>query len=62
MNLRMLKQQKVVTSSLHVGCGLSHEIVVLAGDQTEWKGKPFPFSKGCSFYRCEIFDGKRQIV
>ncbi|KAG0569810.1 hypothetical protein KC19_6G117900 [Ceratodon purpureus] len=28
----------------------------------EWKGKPFPFSKGCSFYRCDVFDGKRQIV
>eukprot|EP01018_Ginkgo_biloba_P010266 Gb_31950 [translate_table: standard] len=28
----------------------------------EWRGKPFPFSKGCSFYRSEIFNGKRQIV
>lgn len=28
----------------------------------EWRGKPFPFSKGCSFYRCEIFNGKRQII
>ncbi|KAE8733664.1 Gag protease polyprotein [Hibiscus syriacus] len=28
----------------------------------EWKGKVFPFSKGCSFYRLEIVDGKRQIV
>ncbi|XP_020106454.1 uncharacterized protein LOC109722743 isoform X1 [Ananas comosus] len=28
----------------------------------EWQGKPFPFSKGCSFYRLEILDGKRQLV
>ncbi|XP_057954176.1 uncharacterized protein LOC131148485 isoform X2 [Malania oleifera] len=28
----------------------------------EWQGKPFPFSKGCSFYRLEISNGKRQIV
>ncbi|KAJ3683209.1 hypothetical protein LUZ60_013436 [Juncus effusus] len=28
----------------------------------EWNGKPFPFSKGCSFYRLEILDGKTQIV
>lgn len=28
----------------------------------EWKGKPFPFSKGCSFYRLEVIDGKRQII
>ncbi|GLJ31037.1 hypothetical protein SUGI_0620940 [Cryptomeria japonica] len=28
----------------------------------EWRGKTFPFSKGCSFYRCEIFEGKRQII
>ncbi|XVF18242.1 hypothetical protein REPUB_Repub11eG0004500 [Reevesia pubescens] len=28
----------------------------------EWKGKPFPFSKGCSFYRLEMVDGKRQII
>lgn len=28
----------------------------------EWKGKPFPFSKGCSFYRLEVIDGKRQIT
>ncbi|XP_072962289.1 uncharacterized protein [Typha angustifolia] len=28
----------------------------------EWQGRPFPFSKGCSFYRLEILDGKRQIV
>ncbi|KAL1212477.1 hypothetical protein V5N11_034833 [Cardamine amara subsp. amara] len=28
----------------------------------EWKGKNFPFSKGCSFYRLEVIDGKRQIV
>lgn len=29
---------------------------------TEWKGKPFPFSKGCSFYRLELVNGKRQIM
>ncbi|KAK1287853.1 hypothetical protein QJS10_CPB19g00287 [Acorus calamus] len=28
----------------------------------EWRGKPFPFSKGCSFYRLEVIDGKRQII
>ncbi|XP_068648728.1 uncharacterized protein [Aristolochia californica] len=28
----------------------------------EWKGKPFPFSKGCSFYRLELINGKRQII
>ncbi|XP_030468084.2 uncharacterized protein LOC115686816 [Syzygium oleosum] len=28
----------------------------------EWKGKPFPFSKGCSFYRLEVINGKRQII
>ncbi|KAI9082905.1 hypothetical protein K1719_035048 [Acacia pycnantha] len=28
----------------------------------EWKGKPFPFSKGCSFYRLEVNNGKRQII
>ncbi|KAL4184072.1 hypothetical protein AMTRI_Chr11g158220 [Amborella trichopoda] len=28
----------------------------------EWQGKEFPFSKGCSFYRSEVFNGKRQIV
>ncbi|CAH8359432.1 unnamed protein product [Eruca vesicaria subsp. sativa] len=28
----------------------------------EWKGKNFPFSKGCSFYRLQVIDGKRQIV
>ncbi|GAB4836678.1 hypothetical protein Ancab_001591 [Ancistrocladus abbreviatus] len=28
----------------------------------EWKGKPFPFSKGCSFYRMEVLNGKQQIV
>ncbi|KAI4321208.1 hypothetical protein MLD38_034617 [Melastoma candidum] len=27
----------------------------------EWKGKPFPFSKGCSFYRLQVIEGKRQI-
>ncbi|KAI3464285.1 hypothetical protein Pfo_020948 [Paulownia fortunei] len=28
----------------------------------EWKRKPFPFSKGCSFYRLDVVDGQRQIV
>ncbi|KAL5843339.1 hypothetical protein ACOSQ4_009297 [Xanthoceras sorbifolium] len=28
----------------------------------EWKGRPFPFSKGCSFYRLEVVNGKRQII
>uniref|UniRef100_A0A2P2JNG4 Uncharacterized protein LOC105133813 isoform X1 n=1 Tax=Rhizophora mucronata TaxID=61149 RepID=A0A2P2JNG4_RHIMU len=27
----------------------------------EWKGRPFPFSKGCSFYRLKMVDGKRQL-
>ncbi|XVF79446.1 hypothetical protein PTKIN_Ptkin14bG0223600 [Pterospermum kingtungense] len=28
----------------------------------EWRGKAFPFSKGCSFYRLEMVDGKRKII
>ncbi|KAK7308907.1 hypothetical protein RJT34_05236 [Clitoria ternatea] len=28
----------------------------------EWNGKPFPFSKGCSFYRLEVINGRRQIT
>lgn len=28
----------------------------------EWKGRPFPFSKGCSFYRLDVVNGKRQII
>ncbi|KAM7477256.1 hypothetical protein LguiB_024499 [Lonicera macranthoides] len=28
----------------------------------EWKGKPFPFSKGCSFYQLEVMNGQRQII
>ncbi|XP_054811620.1 uncharacterized protein LOC129312871 isoform X2 [Prosopis cineraria] len=28
----------------------------------EWKGRPFPFSKGCSFYRLDVNNGKRQIM
>ncbi|XP_050378500.1 uncharacterized protein LOC126795787 [Argentina anserina] len=28
----------------------------------EWNEKPFPFSKGCSFYRLEVINGKRQII
>ncbi|KAL0540898.1 hypothetical protein IC582_020921 [Cucumis melo] len=28
----------------------------------EWKGKEFPFSKGCSFYRLADVDGKKQII
>ncbi|KAG6550050.1 hypothetical protein Mapa_008564 [Marchantia paleacea] len=28
----------------------------------EWRGKQFPFSRGCSFYRCEVnSSGQRQI-
>ncbi|KAI3960409.1 hypothetical protein MKW98_017133 [Papaver atlanticum] len=27
-----------------------------------WQGKPFPFSKGCSFYRLEVVNGKKQII
>ncbi|XP_071731377.1 uncharacterized protein [Rutidosis leptorrhynchoides] len=27
-----------------------------------WKGKPFPFSKGCSFYRLQVVDGRRKII
>ncbi|CAN6584330.1 unnamed protein product [Malus baccata var. baccata] len=30
--------------------------------RSEWNGKPFPFSKGCSFYKLEVIDGKRQII
>ncbi|XP_055835961.1 uncharacterized protein LOC129904417 isoform X2 [Solanum dulcamara] len=28
----------------------------------EWRGKPFPFSKGCSFYRLEVVNGQRKIL
>ncbi|URE42099.1 SnoaL-like polyketide cyclase [Musa troglodytarum] len=28
----------------------------------EWRGRPFPFSKGCSFYSLQVREGKRQIV
>ncbi|XP_078447293.1 uncharacterized protein LOC144716116 [Wolffia australiana] len=28
----------------------------------EWRGKTFPFSKGCSFYRLDVINGRRQIV
>lgn len=28
----------------------------------EWKGKPMPCSKGCSFYRLETVNDKRQII
>ncbi|XP_044510502.1 uncharacterized protein LOC123229013 isoform X2 [Mangifera indica] len=28
----------------------------------EWKGKQFPFSKGCSFYQLEGVNGKKQII
>ncbi|KAK6937973.1 SnoaL-like domain [Dillenia turbinata] len=28
----------------------------------EWKGKPFPYSRGCSFYRLQVVNGKRQII
>uniref|UniRef100_A0A0D9XBS4 SnoaL-like domain-containing protein n=1 Tax=Leersia perrieri TaxID=77586 RepID=A0A0D9XBS4_9ORYZ len=26
----------------------------------EWKGRAFPFSRGCSFYRLELEEGKRE--
>ncbi|PWA39669.1 Polyketide cyclase SnoaL-like domain-containing protein [Artemisia annua] len=29
---------------------------------SEWKGKPFPFSKGCCFYRLKVVDGQRKII
>lgn len=28
----------------------------------DWKKRPFPFSKGCSFYRLEVVNKKRQII
>ncbi|KAJ8760487.1 hypothetical protein K2173_015154 [Erythroxylum novogranatense] len=28
----------------------------------EWNGKPFPFSKGCSFYRLKMENTTRQII
>ncbi|XP_020593852.1 uncharacterized protein LOC110033988 isoform X2 [Phalaenopsis equestris] len=28
----------------------------------EWRGRPFPFSKGCSFYRLEQSEGTRKIM
>ncbi|KAL4583235.1 hypothetical protein LXL04_007803 [Taraxacum kok-saghyz] len=28
----------------------------------EWKGKQFPFSKGCSFYRLQVVNGERKII
>lgn len=28
----------------------------------EWSGKPFPFSKGCSFYRLTTIHGQPQII
>ncbi|GAB2225846.1 hypothetical protein Droror1_Dr00021615 [Drosera rotundifolia] len=28
----------------------------------EWSGRPFPFSKGCSFYRLRVINGFRQII
>ncbi|RAL45083.1 hypothetical protein DM860_015489 [Cuscuta australis] len=28
----------------------------------EWKGRPFPFSKGCSFYQLRVLNGIRQII
>ncbi|XP_077231814.1 nuclear transport factor 2 (NTF2) family protein isoform X2 [Tasmannia lanceolata] len=28
----------------------------------EWQGRPFPFSKGCSFYHLELVNGRRQII
>ncbi|KAI8542435.1 hypothetical protein RHMOL_Rhmol08G0137600 [Rhododendron molle] len=43
---------------------ISHEDTSALGVtwHLEWKGKPFPFSKGCSFYRLEMVNGKRQII
>lgn len=29
---------------------------------TEWRGRPFPFSKGCSFYRLDVSEGTRKIM
>lgn len=40
-------------------CPILTEIVYF---RSEWNGKPFPFSKGCSFYKLEVIDGKRQIM
>ncbi|KAI0496201.1 hypothetical protein KFK09_022510 [Dendrobium nobile] len=28
----------------------------------EWRGRPFPFSKGCSFYRLDVSEGTRKII
>ncbi|XP_056692580.1 uncharacterized protein [Spinacia oleracea] len=28
----------------------------------EWNGRPFPFSKGCSFYQLRVVNGIRQII
>ncbi|KQJ81719.1 uncharacterized protein LOC100842516 [Brachypodium distachyon] len=28
----------------------------------EWKGRPFPFSRGCSFYRCQPDPQKQQQI
>ncbi|XP_050253486.1 uncharacterized protein LOC126699605 isoform X2 [Quercus robur] len=28
----------------------------------DWRKRPFPFSKGCSFYRLEVVNKKRQIM
>lgn len=28
----------------------------------DWKGRPFPFSKGCSFYQLRVVNGNRQII
>uniref|UniRef100_J3MVZ0 SnoaL-like domain-containing protein n=2 Tax=Oryza brachyantha TaxID=4533 RepID=J3MVZ0_ORYBR len=27
----------------------------------EWKGRPFPFSRGCSFYRVELEEERQQL-
>ncbi|KAF0909854.1 hypothetical protein E2562_000167 [Oryza meyeriana var. granulata] len=27
----------------------------------EWKGKPFPFSRGCSFYRLQVEEQQKQL-
>lgn len=43
-------------------CDLIDPTILTKNFLTEWKGKRFPFSKSCSFYRLEVIDGKKQIV
>ncbi|GKA78667.1 polyketide cyclase SnoaL-like domain-containing protein [Tanacetum coccineum] len=42
--------------------GVTWHLVIDGVNVAEWKGKPFPFRKGCSFYRLQVFNGKRKIV